>query len=99
MQDLQKDRMQDLQEGRMQDIQVDRMQDVQVNRRKDIQDNDVDGKNCLFKEITNQITHIIFIYNDIEEFNNVNYNEDQDEESDDDEHDKQSVEALHYIAG
>ena len=42
-----------------------------------------------------------FIDNDIEEFNNDIYSEDQvqDEESDDDEHYKQSVEALHYIAG
>ena len=91
--------MQDLQEDRIRELEFDRMQDLQEDRMQGLQDNDVDGKNCLFKEITNQITHIIFIYNDIEEFNNVNYNEDQDEESDDDEHDKQSVEALHYIAG
>ena len=50
-------------------------------------------------ERTNQITHIHFIDNDIEELNNIIHNEDQNEESDDDEHDKQSVEALHYIAG
>ena len=91
MQDVQKDGMQDFQEDKIRELEFDRMQGLQ--------DNGVDGKNCLSKEITNQITHTQFIYNDNEEFNNVIYNEDQDEESDDDEHDKQSVEALHYIAG
>ena len=75
------------------------MQDVQEDRIQDLQDNDLDGKDCLSKEITYQITHIYYIDNNIKEFNNVILNEDQDEESDDDEHDKQSVEALHYIAG
>jgi len=78
MQELEFDRMHDLQEDRMHDLQEDRMQDLQEDRMQDLQDNDVDGKNCLSKEITNQITHIHFIDNDIEEFNNVFYNEDQD---------------------
>ena len=50
--------MQDLQKDRMWELEFDRMQDLQEDRMQDLQDNVVDGKNCLSKEITNQITHI-----------------------------------------